>query len=343
MDNNREFFLSLAKQGHRLPLGSDLVLGEKPDSETIKHNGKMLGQVIEEAARRWNTPIAVPLMDLSVEKEWLLSSLGIPSAKIPTYHFCDEVPTEIPDDMPVTSRIKANIEAIKYIVEETELFPCGMSIGPFSLMTKFITDPITPVFLAGMGERNAEVERVEKTLYLAIKVILRSISLQIDAGARAIIVCEPAANTVFFSPNQLASGTDTFDRYVIELNHRVRELLRGHSADLIFHDCGELTDSMVQKFVTLDPVMISFGSSRKLWEDAKLVPKNIVIYGNLPTKKFYSDKEMSVETVMNQTRELLAKMVASGHPFILGSECDILSVPGREKTIKEKVEAFLKI
>jgi hypothetical protein len=31
-----------------------------------------------------------------------------------------------------------------------------------------------------------------------------------------------------------------------------------------------------------------------------------------------------------------------GHPFILGSECDVLSVPGYEQTIKAKVEEFLK-
>jgi hypothetical protein len=30
-----------------------------------------------------------------------------------------------------------------------------------------------------------------------------------------------------------------------------------------------------------------------------------------------------------------------GHPFILGSECDVLSVQGCEQTIKEKVQAFV--
>jgi hypothetical protein len=34
-------------------------------------------------------------------------------------------------------------------------------------------------------------------------------------------------------------------------------------------------------------------------------------------------------------------MRESGHPFILGSECDILSVPGSEQTIQAKVAAFL--
>jgi hypothetical protein len=37
-------------------------------------------------------------------------------------------------------------------------------------------------------------------------------------------------------------------------------------AKLIFHDCGELITEMVQQFaVELGPVMLSLGSSRKLW------------------------------------------------------------------------------
>lgn len=36
-------------------------------------------------------------------------------------------------------------------------------------------------------------------------------------------------------------------------------------------------------------------------------------------------------------------MRQTGHPFVLGSECDILSVPGSEREIVSKVEAFLKV
>jgi hypothetical protein len=31
------------------------------------------------------------------------------------------------------------------------------------------------------------------------------------------------------------------------------------------------------------PVILSLGSSRVLWEDAQLVPKHVVLYGNLPS------------------------------------------------------------
>jgi hypothetical protein len=49
-----------------------------------------------------------------------------------------------------------------------------------------------------------------------------------------------------------------------------------------------------------------------------------------------------VEDVRRLAADLIQRMRATGHPFILGSECDVLSVPGAEATIKAKVEAFLK-
>lgn len=341
MNETRQYFLNLAEQGHRMPIGTDLILHRQPDPAAIKLSGERLGRVVEEAANHFRTPLAVPLMDLTVEKEWLLSSLGVPAEAIPSYHYSGDVPDAMPD-VPPTPRLLANAGAIAHISSNTGLFPCGMSIGPFSFMTKLIADPITPVFLAGMGERDPEVLAVERALELATGVILRSIGAQIDAGAKAVIVCEPAANTTYFSPNQLAESMELFEKYVIALNRRVKDYMEQRGCSLIFHDCGELTADMVRAFATLDPVMVSFGCSRMLWEDAPLLPDDIVLYGNLPTKRFYSDELVSVENVRSMTAELLEKMKAAGHPFILGSECDVLSVPGREDAIMAKVEAFLR-
>jgi len=54
-------------------------------------------------------------------------------------------------------------------------------------------------------------------------------------------------------------------------------------------------------------------------------------------------EEMTVAEVQRQACELLARMKQAGHPYILGSECDVLSVPGAERTIREKVKAFLNV
>jgi uroporphyrinogen-III decarboxylase len=339
---DRQFYLGLAASGLRMPIGTHLILHEHIDHEAIIRDGRRLGRVIAEAAKRFRIPLALPLMDLKLEKESLLLARGVPAAEVDTYHFTE--PPELKKEFLLTEKMMAACEAIRYIARETDLLPVGMGIGPFSLMTKLISDPITPVFMAGngaTGDDEPEVALVERLLELSIAIIRKYLEAQIEAGAKAVIFCEPAANKVYFSPNQLAESYDIFDRYVMKFNLAIREQLRSHGVDLIFHDCGELLDGMVQRFATLDPAIISLGSSRQLWKDARLLPKTTVLYGNLPTKKFYSDELVSVEQVRQLSSDLAGKMRAVKHPFILGSECDVLSVPGSEQTIKAKVNAFL--
>jgi uroporphyrinogen-III decarboxylase len=340
---SRRIFLDLAASGHRAPIGTHLVLHTRSDADAILLDGPALGGVVVETAERFHTLLAVPLMDLTLEKAALLGAMGVPAAEVDSFHF--EAPPQDAGDFRITPRMRATCEAIAHVASKTSLVPVGMGIGPFSLMTKLVKDPITPVFLAGSGmtgEDEPEVAVVEKCLEAGTELILGYLAAQADAGAKAIIVCEPAANLVYFSPNQLEVSFEIFDRYVMSPMRRIKKLLDDKGVDLIFHDCGELTGGMVSRFATLEPAMISLGCSRRLWEDAALVPKSTVLYGNLPTKKFYSP-QLTVADVESLSRELLEKMRAAGHPFILGSECDVLSVPGSEEEILAKVDAFMNI
>ena len=347
---DRKYYLDLAAAGLKMPIGADLVLREKPDQEAILLDARRLGQVVEETARRYHTPLGLPLMDLTLEKDTLLALLDVPAAEIPKYHF-----QSTPDPAtihkleerlagPLPRRMRASIDAVGYIASETDLLPLGMCIGPFSLMTKLIADPIVPVYLAGTGvtaEEEPDVAMVEACLEVALTVILHSITEQLHVGARAVLIAEPAANQIYISPQQMAAGSDVFDRYVMAPNRRVRRLLAEHDADLFFHCCGEITDDMLRSFAALDPAILSLGSSRTLWKDAALVPRTTVLFGNVPSKKFFLDSEVTVEQVRQMGCELLRKMRAVGHPFILGSECDVLSVPGYEETIRRKVDALM--
>ena len=339
----RSFYLGLAEAGLRMPIGTHLVLHEAADPAAIELDGERLGEVVVESAGRFNTPLAVPLMDLKLEKAALLAARGIATGEIDSYHF-SELPAAGAPEFVLTPRMLATCAAIRHVAKQPGLVAMGMGIGPFSLMTKLISDPITPVFLAGTGVTAAEdleVALIERTLELGTELLLQYFSAQIDAGAKALIVCEPAANRVYFSPNQLANGYDIFDRYVTAPMRRIKAMFDARGVDLVFHDCGELTTGMVERFATLDAAMLSFGCSRLLWEDAALIPKSTVLYGNLPTKRFPAP-QLSVAEVQRLARELLDKMRATGHPFILGSECDVLSVPGSERAIMAKVEAFMK-
>lgn len=122
----------------------------------------------------------------------------------------------------------------------------------------------------------------------------------------------------------------------------MRSTLERYGVDLIFYNCGELLTEMVRQFANeLRPAILSLGSSRKLWEDAAVVPKDIVLFGNLPTKMFYSDDVMPLDEVRRRTNDLAAQMAACQHPHILGSECDVLHVPESAETIRRKVDVML--
>src|ERR1035437_8015458 len=100
-----------------------------------------------------------------------------------------------------------------------------MSIGPVSLMTKLLADPITPIFMAGSGttaEEDEEVKTLERVLEFATQMVLRSVESQIEAGAKAVFIAEPTANVAYFSPRQMAESTKVWDRYVMASNRRVK-------------------------------------------------------------------------------------------------------------------------
>jgi len=348
----RRRLIALAREGHRAPIGADLVLAEHTDRERLLHDGAALGRVMIEAADRYDTPLALSLMDLRLEKRDLLRRLGLGDTDVDTYHLTqppDEAmmaAAQRSDEAPFDPRARAHLDAIACAAQQPGRIVCGMAIGPFSLMTKLLADPITAVALAGMGRRaedEPDVALAERALELARGAVRRSIAAQADAGAAAVCVCEPAANTTFISPRMIADGSDVFDRFVMQPNREVAAQLHHAGVGLIFHDCGELTDGMVRAFADdLHPAMLSLGSSRVLWRDAVLTPDDVVLYGNLPTKRFYCDTELSVDAVEAMTCELISKMRPTGKPFILGSECDVLSVPGRHELITRKVERMLR-
>ncbi len=348
---DRQFYLDLAARGLRMPIGTDLVMHEESEPEKVRNDGGALTRVIERAARRWGTPLAVPLMDLRLEKIDLLALAGIPETEAERYHFpapLDEAALAklcAEQTVQLCAGSLARNEALARIATKDDLVPVGMAIGPFSLTTRLMADPITAAAMAGSGveaEDSDDVKLLWQCLRVSEAAVLRSVRSQIRSGARAIMICEPAACTAFISPRQLKAGSNLFERLVMEPNLRLKAALEEAGCDLIFHDCGELLDSMVEAFAhRLHPVMLSLGSSRKLWEDARLVPRDVVLYGNLPSKSFYSDGAMPVEEVVRRTAELVANMKACGHPHIVGSECDVLFVPGAQDTIREKVEAIM--
>lgn len=342
MNPSPSLYTDLAASGHRVPIATHLVLHELSDADSVLTDGPRLGEVVRDTARRYGTPLAIPLMDLKIEKEAILRAMGIPKEAVDAHHFQD--PPTAPEGVPTTPRMNATCAAISHVAESSDdLLPMGMCIGPFSLMTKMVDDPITAVYMAGTGadaEDDDDVALIEACHRIALDFILEYIDRQADAGAKAMIVCEPAANMVYFSPNQLAESEHMFERFVLDGLTAIKDRLAARGVDFILHNCGELTDGMVTRFGELGPRLLSLGGSRRLWEDARLVPDTTVLYGNLPSKRFYAP-ELTAAMVERDAVELLRRMREAEHPFILGSECDILSVPGSEREIQAKVDALM--
>jgi len=347
---NRRNFIELAAKDVRVPIGIDMILHQYPDVDAILDDGERMGKVLLEAAQFYKSPIVMPHMDLMLEKDHLLSLIGIPVADRPAYHFegcpTDPMVAECKAKIqgPLGRRMEARNDAIRYVATHSSLLPMGISIGPFSLMTKLLADPITPIFLHGSGitgDMDPEVKAVEVCLDMALAIVLRAIGSQLDAGAKTIIVAEPAANTVYLSPNQMDEGADIYDRFVLTPNRVMRKLIADRGASLIFHDCGSLSPNMIRQLNTLHPEVFSFGSPVNLWEAADLVSKDTVLYGNLPSKRFMSDSLITVEQVKEMSRYLTAQMKAKNHPFMLGTECDVLCVHECKDVIASKVKAFM--
>lgn len=353
MKTSRSQLIAWARAGLRMPIVADIVLHEQADPAAVRQSPGALARVLETAARRFGTPLAFPLMDLSLEKHFIGEVLGVPQDKRATFHLEKALAPEALKAAetalaasPLPPLMAANTGALEVLARSApDLVPCGMTIGPFSLATKLLADPIVAVAMAASGaeaDEDDDVALLESALRLSMAVIERNLTVQLAAGAAMIFVAEPAANLVYISPKQLVGGDDIFERCVMAHNRRIRDIVEAAGAELLFHCCGELTDEMVRRFGDLRPAVLSLGSPRKLWEIAPLVPDDVVIFGNLPSKKFFSKNEITVAQVEALARELVQKMSATGHPFILGSECDILHVCGCGDEILSKITAFLK-
>jgi uroporphyrinogen-III decarboxylase len=346
---DRTFYTDLARERRRLPIATHLVLHEQDDPEAVLLDGARMAAVMQECAERYGNPMALPVMDLTLEKDALLRAMGVPPEETAAFHFSDQPDPDavarLAQELDVLSvpRIRANCDALSILARDGKVVPVGMSIGPFSLLTKLVHDPITAIYMAGTGmtgEDDDDVALIEVALKLAETAIRATCEAQIRAGAKAIFLCEPAANLVYFSPNQIREGSEVYDDFVIKPNLRLKALLDEAGVDLLFHDCGELIPEMVASFGKLEPKLISFGSPVNLWEIERYVPKDIVLFGNLPSKKFYSDEDVPLASIADRIAEIEDKLAPSDHPFIISTECDVLSMPGYEKTIHAKINAM---
>lgn len=309
-------YQTLAAAGHAVPIGTDLLLHEEADPEAARIDGNRLGEICVRAASHFGSPLAFPLMDLEVERSELLLRGG------------GALPPE-----PLSPELRANLDAIRYVRSRGDLVAIGMVIGPLSLAIKVLDDArltIADAYASHVEKSDAEMAvtqtnlaQLESGLQVSEHVICRSIRMLAEAGAHAICVCEPEASVINITP-RMKNPSEVFERLVMMRNRNIRALVQELNLDYILHNCGKLLPFMVTKMAELRPALLSLGSSHNLWETALLIPDSVVLYGNLPSKLFRSDDDMPADKVREMAWHLRREMRQTGHPFILGSECDIL-------------------
>lgn len=343
----RDYYLDLARKGLAMPLAVDLFVHLLSDPERVEKDAAEMARVMEAAARELGTPLAVAPMDLRVERAALMEVLGAEDPQDEKTHLDEPLSAEAYAaareriaNGPLSERMRVTMDAVAAVRSGgSGLRPVGMCIGPFSLVTKMMSEVITAFYMMGSGtepEDDESVELAAQLLDLSTLLVERYAREQARAGASAVIVCEPAANKAYISPNLMEAGSDIFERAVMAPNRRVRDAIEGAGADLILHDCGELTDEIIRLLGSLRPSVLSFGSPVDLPSAAALVPEDVVLFGNIPSKLFPQDDALPLEKVEAMCADLRARMAAIGRPFILGSECDVLFVPGCGDTIVEK-------
>jgi len=185
-----DHFRALAAAGLRTPIGTDLILHERADPEAVRLDGRRLAGVVREAAERYRTPLAIPLMDLRLEKADLVRRVRPDVIEPDTFHL-DAPPSEAEhgrahaaETAPFLPAHRAHLDAIAEIAARSGLTPLGMAIGPFSLATKLLADPIAAVALAGRGIRAEDeplVALAERGLALAELAVHRSLRAQVEA------------------------------------------------------------------------------------------------------------------------------------------------------------------
>ena len=153
-----------------------------------------------------------------------------------------------------------------------------------------------------------------------------------------MLVANPSAQKQFLPP----SMPELFEELVVVPNREVREHLDSKDADMFLHNCGFLCPEFVRALgYGVHPAVLSLGSSEKLWEAAANVPKDVVLYGNVPSRLFAHSTEFTEESVREWMSKVAREMKAIDHPWIGGTECDVLSCPGCDGRITNMLAAIM--
>lgn len=255
-------------------------------------------------------PLAIMgFMDLSVEAEAFGANIRFSEDEVPTVvgsivkSMEDAINLKVPEVG--TKRTKIYLDAMKKTKQEINDCPVFAGcIGPFSLAGR----------LLGVSEAMIccydEPEMVHLVLKKVTEFLINYLQSYKDQGIDGVFMAEPLAGIL--SPNLC----DEFSsRYVKE----IVAALDDDSFLVGYHNCGNNTLKMVDTILSTGCRLYHFGNAISIEQMLKLMPKDVVVMGNIDPVCL---KDASKQEVIAATNNLL-EAVGDVDNFVISSGCDI--------------------
>ena len=260
-------------------------------------------------ADKCDTAASLSMMDLSIEAEAFGAQIKVSGNEVPTVvgklleDEEDAKALKVPEVG--AGRTGLYIDAIKKATELIVDRPVfAGSIGPFSLAGRLID--MTDIMI------NCQVEpdMVHETLRKTTQFIIEYIKAYKAVGANGVVLAEPAAGLL--SPKLIAEFSS---KYVKEIVDAVQD----DNFILIYHNCGN-TIPLIDSILSIGASAYHFGNAIKMSEMLKLVPSDVVVFGNVdPAGQFRNGTPESIrEATLN-----IMKECCSYKNFVISSGCDV--------------------
>lgn len=258
---------------------------------------------------RFNTPVMLTAMDLSVEAEEFGREITMTEDEIPTVIGKKVISLaeidRLPDPVIGSARSVVSLETARMLLSSVKGIPVlGGVIGPFSLAGRIF----------GVSE-SLEVSLTEPEILKALlekvtRYLIRYLTAFREAGVHGVIMAEPAAGLL--SPRGLSQFSSVYVKQIIESTVTP-------DFTVVLHNCGAKLVHL-PKVLEAGAEIFHFGAPMDIGQALAQVGEDIILSGNLdPTGVFHNGNPQEVTA---RTRELL--QAAAGHRnFIPSSGCDI--------------------
>ena len=273
-------------------------------------NPELQAQAMEIIAHQTDTLAAVSLMDLSVEAEAFGANVRFSDYEVPTIigqlveDEADAQGLEVP---PLSAgRAALCVEGVRLAKARMGDKPvlAGM-IGPYSLAGRLMD--VTEIMYTCYDEP----ETVHAVLDKAAQYLIAYGRAFREAGADGVVMAEPLAGIL--SP-ELA------DEFSLPYVRRVFDALKTDDFAVIYHNCGNSVEHMLDGIFALGADAYHFGNASDMEKVLAAAPADCLCMGNIdPVGEFVHG---TPESMTAAVRDLLA--CCGSYPnFVLSSGCDI--------------------